>query len=327
MDELEKRVKNELEERVDEFFGEQVQNWKLAETNYAALGSVQTRWFETKHSQIVLQFNPERIRSSAARTDEAWLQERPCIFCNRPEEQLTEEYDQDAFEILLNPYPIFPVHLVLPLLWHERQNIRPYFEDMLNFARDLSDFVIFYNGPKCGASAPDHMHLQAGQKGQLPIEHLPENHPKQMIFQENEITMYALCNCPSPAFVIISRDDQKVAKAFDQLYASLDIKEGDYEPMMNVLVWMDGEYWVTFVYPRKALRPSCFYAEGDARFLVSPAAVEMAGLFVFPREEDFQKVTLADIETIQKEVSYTDEEMDVVICEVKRKLRSTDADA
>ena len=165
---------NDLEREIEFLLIDQKQDWKLARENYGSLTNVQTRYFQDDYRTTILQFNPERIRSSAAKIDKASLLARPCFFCHRPEEQKGVMYN-DAFEILVNPYPIFEDHLTVPLRWHEKQQIKPYYEDMLDIVSDLSDYALFYNGPKCGASAPDHMHLkERGVSGCEKLAELPE---------------------------------------------------------------------------------------------------------------------------------------------------------
>lgn len=174
---------NELEQHIDLLLLSQKQDWKLARDNYLSLSHVQTRFFNDDSRTTILQFNPERIRSSAAKIDKASLQARPCFFCHRPEEQKGVKYN-DSFEILVNPYPIFKDHLTIPLRWHERQQIKPYYGDMLDMALNLSDYALFYNGPKCGASAPDHMHFQAGKKDEFPVVRNWLNFSKQVVWKK-----------------------------------------------------------------------------------------------------------------------------------------------
>lgn len=175
---------NDLERKVEALLDSQKRDWKLARENYASLSNVQTRYFRDNDRTTVLQFNPERIRSSAAKIDKASLQARPCFFCHRPEEQKGVVYD-DAFEILVNPYPIFEDHLTVPLRRHERQQIRPYYRKMLDIASELPGYALFYNGPRCGASAPDHMHFQAGRRSDFPFVRDWLSFPKQIFGKRN----------------------------------------------------------------------------------------------------------------------------------------------
>lgn len=309
---IDKSEMNELRERVEDLLDNQIRNWELVRTNTYALASLKTRYLYIKDFPVILQFNPERIRSSAAKTDTASLQARPCFFCHRPEEQYGIDYN-DAFDILVNPYPISSVHLTIPLKWHEDQQILPYYEDMLWLAHDLQDYAVFYNGPKCGASAPDHMHFQAMERGNLPIEMNYKKASKGVVWEGRNTVLYVLYDFMASAFLLISSDLREADYAFKQLYAQLEIKEGDSEPMMNVVTWKDEDNWISCIFPRKELRPSCFYAEGDANILISPATVEMAGLFITPLEKDFDKVTSEDLETILREVSISEEEKNEIV--------------
>lgn len=312
----------ELEERVGSFLQAQLENWKLAGDNHAALSNVQTRMIEVDGLHRFVQFNPERIRSSAASTDVAVLQARPCFFCNRLEGQESIPFNQ-YFDILVNPYPIFESHLTIPLIQHESQQIFRYIEDMLLLAASLPDYFVFYNGPRCGASAPDHMHFQAARQGGLPfIEHCRSYKlPLSAIHTGQSTTFYRFHTCSPSGFLIASSLLDEAVAAFELVYSELEIKPGDYEPMMNILVWMeDNGIWNICMFPRRELRPSCFYAEGDGNLLISPATVEMAGMFITPREKDFLKVTAEDLKTILSEVSLTEEEMDRVTRNIVARL-------
>lgn len=307
---------NDLVQQIDLLLLYQKQDWKLARENYASLANVQTRYFQDDYRTTVLQFNPERIRSSAAKIDKESLQARPCFFCHRPEEQKGVTYN-DAFEILVNPYPIFEDHLTVPLRWHEKQQIRPYFGDMLDLTSDLPGYALFYNGPKCGASAPDHLHFQAGRKEEFPVVRNWQNIPKQVVWESERTGFYASSGHLPVSFFLVSENKGEAIAVFELFYDLMPVKPDDYEPMMNLLVWQEEDAWITCIFPRRELRPSCYYAEGDANILISPATVEMAGLFVVPLEKDFKKVTFADLEKVWKEVSITEEEKNELI----RKIR------
>ena len=300
---------NELEERIESLLQGQLKEWKLAGDNHAALSTVQTRTIEVDGQMRIIQFNPERIRSSTASTDRESLQARSCFFCNRANGQESVHFDQ-YFDILVNPYPIFENHLTIPLVLHKSQQIFKYFEEMVLIAEYLPSYFVFYNGPFCGASAPDHMHFQAGKQGSLPIIEHCRNVHKSLIYTGIKTTLYRLLNYRPSAFLICSTLMEEAILAFERVFRELEIKPGQYEPMMNVLAWKEDEsIWNICIFPRRELRPSCFYAEGEANLLISPATVEMSGLFITPLEKDFRKVTAADLETILNEVCLTDEEM------------------
>lgn len=305
-----------LEQQVKELLVNQKQTWELARDNYVALDKIQTRRLKYTDRDVLLQFNPERIRSSAAKVDKASLDARPCFFCHRPKEQQSIIYNKD-FEILVNPYPIFQEHLTIPLLRHEQQQIKPYIGDMLDIAWNLPSYAVFYNGPKCGASAPDHMHFQAGICSGFPIVQEWEQIEKQELWNKNGVQLYSLKKAQPTSLFFLSNEKEKLVELFESIYELLDIKENEYEPRMNILTWTEDYQWVVCLYPRQESRPLCFYKEGEANILVSPATVEMSGLFIFPLEKDFRKVSEIDIQTIWKEVSLSEEQLEGLICQIK----------
>jgi len=267
---------------VCQLFDEQLANWKLARENYLALEQVETKTLFVDGYEYKVQFNPARIVSSAAKVDAQSIRERKCFLCaeNRPPEQKGILFNE-LYTILVNPYPIFPRHLTIPAIDHTPQRITARFGDMLDLAQQLDDYVVFYNGPKCGASAPDHFHFQAGSKGFLPIG---KNRELQNIIN------------------IESNNKDELLDRFQQIYYSLPLMPVDDEPMMNILAWYESAQWIVCIFPRKKHRPACYSAEGDANLLISPAAVDLGGVFITPLEKDFLKITAKDISQILNEV-------------------------
>ena len=287
------------------FFYEQLSEWSLAKLNYEALSKVQTKEFLFDNFSIRVQFNPARIVSSAAKVDNKSIQQRKCFLCptSLPPEQRGLPICGN-YQILVNPFPIFPVHFTIPDIAHTEQLIFDRYEDMLNIAKELNDFVIFYNGPKCGASAPDHIHFQAGNKGFLPIENDIKNISRKQIYSDNKISVYIPENYLRNMFIIESNDKDAIADIFKKIYSSLEIKENENEPMLNILTWRENRKWISCIVPRKAHRPECFFAEGDSNILISPASVDMGGVFITPLEKDFEKITADDIKKILEEVCF-----------------------
>jgi hypothetical protein len=234
-----------------------------------------------------VQFNPARIASSAAKVDPQSIRERKCFLCsdNRPSEQKGVPF-KEQYTILINPYPIFPRHLTIPALAHTPQRIAFRFDDMLDLAQQLDDYIVFYNGPKCGASAPDHFHFQAGNKGFLPIEN-DRNWPN--------------------AVRIESKNKQEMLDRFQQTFDNLPLQADDTEPMLNILTWYENGTWTTYLFPRKKHRPACYFAEDDANLLISPAAVDMGGVFITPLEKDFEKIAAEDVAEILYQVNLSAE--------------------
>ncbi len=285
------------------FFAGQLASWQMAHANYEALKSVQVKELLVAGIPYKVQFNPARIRSSAAKVDARSIAERPCFLCdkNRPEEQVGIPF-KGHYQILLNPFPIFPRHLTITEVEHLPQRIATRFGDMLDLAKELTDFTIFYNGPRCGASAPDHMHFQAGNRGFMPIESGWKERIASAIHQSEESALYLLDDASRHTLVIESADREKVIRLFRAVYRSLPLPEGEEEPRMNILAMYEERHWIIFLLPRAKHRPACYTAEGDAQLLCSPASVDLGGAFILPREEDFRKITAQDIGQILSEV-------------------------
>ena len=198
--------------------------------------------------------------------------------------------------------PHLPRHLTVPELAHTPQRIATRFTDMLELAEALTDYTIFYNGPKCGASAPDHAHFQAGNKGFMPIEKDWRGQTAGKIADYRKAALWYLDDAPRATLVIESTSKEDAADLFDIIYRSLDVKPEEDEPMMNVLVLYEDDRWVVFVFPREKHRPACYTAEGEANLLSSPASVDLGGVFITPVEKDFLKITAEDVAQILSEV-------------------------
>ncbi len=285
---------------------QQKETWELAGKNYAALADVQVREFDYGHFQIHVHHNPGRMRSSSAVTDPHTIAQRPCFLCarNLPPEQKGLLFDND-YLILANPFPIFPVHLTIPHLEHIPQRLEHFFPSMLDLSRSLSGFTVFYNGPRCGASAPDHFHFQAGISGFLRIEKeldvLKRDHTKAY-FQKKEVDIFAVENYLRKFFALVSSDKNAIIDAFDFIYSFL-AKDTIDEPMLNVLAWYAEEKWHIVFFPREKQRPSHFFESGDKQIIVGPAAVEMGGILILPRHEDFERISPDTIADIYSEVT------------------------
>ena len=250
-----------------------------------------------------VQFNPARIVSSGAKVDAKSIQERKCFLCpaNLPPVQKGIPFG-GHYHILVNPFPIFPRHLTIPELAHTPQRIASRFTDMLELAEALTEYTIFYNGPRCGASAPDHAHFQAGNKGFMPIEKDWRGQTAGKIADYRKAALWYLDDAPRATLVIESTSKEDAADLFDIIYRSLDVKPEEDEPMMNVLVLYEADRWVVFVFPREKHRPACYTAEGEANLLSSPASVDLGGVFITPVEKDFLKITAEDVAQILSEV-------------------------
>lgn len=295
-----------MKDQIIELFNQQLLEWDTARHFYTALNEVKVKETEVNGCMYQIQFNPARIVSSGAKVDAKTIQERKCFLCgaNRPTVQKGIDFN-GHYTILINPFPIFPKHFTIAEKEHTEQLILPRFGDMIDLAKAMEDYVIFYNGPKCGASAPDHAHFQAGNKGFLPLETEWKNHITEKIGNN----LFAI-NYGFPAFVIKEEMTNKAeaVSLFEKIYHALPMKDGETEPMMNVLAWYetsttggDGTV-VIVVIPRAKHRPDCYFAEGDENILLSPAAVDLGGVFITPLEKDFEKITDKNVAEILGEV-------------------------
>lgn len=287
-----------IQDQVNELFEQQLSVWEMARNNFEGLKTVQIREFDFDGFGVKVQFNPARMVSSGAKVDAKTIAQRKCFLCaaNRPEVQRGIEWRD--YDILINPFPIFTRHLTIPRREHVDQRLVPYISDMFDLARELPDFVVFYNGPKCGASAPDHMHFQAGNADFLPLVSDYFNLKakgkctKQCTIDGADV--YTIDNYLRVVYCIESADAEALRQAFMKLYNSW-VKEEGVEPMMNVVcLYRDGK-WYLFVIPRGAFRPWQYTAEGEKQLLVSPATVEVSGLFITPVKEHFERITKDDV--------------------------------
>lgn len=303
---------------ISAFFDQQLQVWDTARNNFDALRNVKVKEFDVDGTTIKVQFNPARIVSSAAKVDAKSLKERKCFLCaaNRPAVQEGIAWG-DHYTILINPFPIFPRHLTIPCNDHVDQRIKGRINDMMNLAHDLEGYTLFYNGPKCGASAPDHMHFQAGNRGFMPMEEQVDSAKRDTVIKGGSVELAIMKGMSHPSFRIRTSTVSAGAAMFNLVYDALDIPEGEPEPMLNVLCWYDGGLWTLLVFPRKKHRPACYSAEGDANILISPASVDMGGVFITPLEKDFDKITAADIKQIFDECCLSEDELHTIASKLR----------
>ncbi|HEY6950959.1 MAG TPA: GNAT family N-acetyltransferase, partial [Bacteroidota bacterium] len=295
-----------LPQRVDELLQDQKNTWQQFAEGTEALKATKTRQVECNGNLITLQFNPKRIVSTGARLDEATLKARKCFLCvhNLPEEQRGILY-HDNFLILCNPAPIFEKHLTIAHIDHCKQAIEPFAGTMLELARDLGpSFTLFYNGPKCGASAPDHAHFQACPSNVLSIEQLVSREAtKGLRMREKEISVWSLGNCGRTIILVRSTSRTEVEKSLRGLLAAMRTVGGSpEEPMVNILCTFENQSWEMIIFPRRKHRPDVYFKEGSERILISPAAVDLAGFVVTPVEKDFVSVEARLVEQIYSEV-------------------------
>ena len=308
MNKVESGKWKEESETLHRFFDLQLSQWPEALQRYRDLTEVQTKELHVGKLTLAAQYNPARIRSTGASITKQALAERPCFLCkeNRPKEQLTFNLSPLTTHLLVNPFPILPMHFTLPADEHQPQRIKPLFGQMMELLTKYPELTVFYNGPRCGASAPDHAHLQAGTTGMLPLQkewlRLAGN-MKPIAHPYDDALIAIITDYPCTAVAICSKDSTVVEQLFMQLYNTLPIMEDEDEPMMNVVSWREKDNFITVVFPRKKHRPDCYYKEGDERLLVSPGALDMAGLLITPREEDFHKLDAEKAVAILQECS------------------------
>ena len=300
---------------VNKLIARQLRDWDEAGRNYAALADVATRTLSLGESTIVLQFNPERRRSSAASIDKKSLAKRQCFLCseNQPTKQKAVLWG-DRYKIQVNPYPIFKRHLTIADLRHTPQSIGGRVGDMLLLAKDLPEFVVFYNGPQCGASAPDHAHFQAGAKGEMPLcDELA--HATTHMLADGDEGFIGYVYMLGRGFFTIETSTQRAAERYAlRLLSLLPVPEGADEPMVKVLCWWNktDRLWHLVVFPRSKHRPAC-YGVGDGRLLLSPASVDMGGLWAVPERKDFDALTPELIQSLYNELCMTRKELSPVI--------------
>ena len=304
-------------ETVLSFIESQLKVWDTAKNNFEALKNVKIKEFKVNNASVKVQFNPARIVSSSAKVDAKSLKERKCFLCEENRPAVQEGLAWNGYTVLVNPFPIFPKHLTIPSNAHIDQRIAGRIGDMMRLARVLEGFTLFYNGPKCGASAPDHMHFQAGNRGFMPIEADIANAKSEVVEKTGNAEMCILTELSHPCFLIRTKSVEEGERMFDDLYGKLDIPEGEPEPMLNVLCWCDGGQWNIVVFPRKKHRPSCYFAEGEENILLSPASVDMGGVFITPLEKDFNKISIDDICKILDEVCLNEQELRAIAEKLK----------
>lgn len=322
---------------LDRFFDRQLRQWPDAMQRYRDLDKVQVRdlpWSEESGALTMqVQYNPARIRSTGATITKQAVSERPCFLCaaNRPSQQLAKTQDYD-YELLVNPFPILPMHFTIPTHKHQAQRIWTMYKEMLKLLDAYPDQMVFYNGPLCGASAPDHAHLQAGTSGILPLQkewHRLARNLTTVVSLESGAEIAVINEYPCAAMVVRATEKDDSKRLFSRLYHAMlavspaqdDNAIDSDEPMMNVVAWRHGDAYLSVVFPREKHRPDCYYQTGDAQLLISPGALDMAGLLITPRGEDFERITTQQAVAILRECAVSDD----VFARLKDKLQNDDS--
>ena len=343
---LEIRARQQLNERwqhrvtaeeAEAFHASELGTWSEAAQRYADLARVESRELLEGEAKMQVQWNPARIVSTGAKIDPKTITQRPCFLCdhNRPAEQHALPTEKH-YQLLVNPFPILPQHFTIPTRRHQPQSIYKHFGMMRRMAWDIPSHIVFYNGPLCGASCPDHCHLQAGQRGILPIERDWKEYEGRMEklwpltgsqeAEEEEATggskrngLYLLKSWVCPVFVIRSVVRGTDSPLCQRLYDALPCHEEEWEPRLNVICWRQSgmagleDELITLIFPRSKHRPDCYFKEGDEQLLISPGALDMGGLIITPRQEDFLRITPEKAADILREVTMTYDELQPIL--------------
>ena len=298
---------------LNRYFDRQLRLWPETRDRYRELSHVETRELNVGTSTFEVQFNPARIRSTGATISKEAVAARPCFLCkaNRPKEQMTKIQNAD-YELLVNPYPILPMHFTIPMRRHQVQQIRGMYGEMIQLLKNYPELMVFYNGPLCGASAPDHAHLQAGTSGVLPLQREWQRLSRnltEVAHRGEDATLSIIEDYPCAALVIRARGRRSSERMFATLYHALPKVPDQTEPMLNIVAWRTDEEYISVVFPRQKHRPDCYYKDNDEKLLVSPGALDMSGLIITPRREDFERITPEQAESILRECALSDENM------------------
>ena len=306
------------QDRIHKFTGDQLSRWPLACDNFRALKNVRVREMEVGGLTVRLQFNPARMISSAAKLDKEDIARRKCFLCrdNRPPEQIMMRFDGrkgKRYHILLNPYPIFPDHLVIAAARHVDQSIRNRYVDMLDLARKYPGYTFFYNGPKSGASAPDHHHFQACPAGLVPlvddvdalIEGSSEDYAYLTSIQDAHLYHYR--KFTTGVYFLRAQTSKSAAKLFYRLLDCAEVRDGETEPRFNLYsYWKDNEFRSVVIF-RSEHRSHHYFSTGPDHLTMSPGCADMGGVFIVPVEEEYEKLTPDLLGEMIREVSITEE--------------------
>ncbi len=311
-----------LASKVNLLFADQLESWDLAKENYKDLEKVLSWSLPIgKGLEIVMQVNPARLASTSAKVDTKSIGQRTCFLCqaNLPPSQKAIALGEELL-LLINPFPIFPKHLTIPDRKHVPQKIEDRILQMLHLTKELNDFIVFYNGPRCGASAPDHFHFQAGNKDFLPLLSDFEKTEKTLVRNTVACKILSMEGYFRKALVICGTDEKNVEDCLNEVILNLGFfEESKEEPMINLLAnYQDGEYKV-FVFPREVHRPWQYFAEGQEKILFSPGSVDLAGVFILPRIEDYHKMNAETGKDLLRQTTLDDEKWKALVGKLKGK--------
>ena len=318
--------------RIEKFICDQLSVWPMAAENYRNLKKAETRTLPVGGLNVVLQYNPARKISSEAKLDKKSISERPCFLC--PENRPREQYDIDfegrkgkRYRITLNPYPIFPSHLVISSTDHTPQSIWHRYPDMLDFVATNRKYACYYNGPESGASAPDHMHFQGCPRGMMPLENAVDkllgsarSHSElECLTNLKEAKLYHLNMFTRGIFVLRGATPKSVTKLFYRLAdcASMTLG-GEPEPKFNVISWFEDNEYRSLVIFRSKHRPHNYFSDGPDHLSMSPGCADMGGVMVAPEESDYEKMTPELLSQVISEVSIGEDDEKALVWRLTR---------
>lgn len=304
-----------------ELVDEQRLTWVALGRAYDSLEETLERTIRCTGFSVRVQRNPGRIASTIAQVDKGGTNGRPCFLCpgKLPADQRGILY-RNRYLILPNPMPVLPFHCTVADIRHEPQAIAGRVETLLRLMNDLGrGWTVLYNGPRCGASAPDHFHFQIIPGGNMPVEQKIREDKRRLSSRQ---TRGARIYCPTglgrSAVVIESEDLEAARDVFDAFLRGLgDILPEAGEPMLNACGFCSKEGLSLVIFPRRKHRPEAFFAQGADRIMVSPAILEMGGILVTPREQDFERLDGALVESIFTEVSLEQEYVEKALEKMK----------
>ena len=311
---------------LNKFIKDQLSVWQLASSNFRALKTAPSREVDVFGLKCRIQYNPRRVISSTADTSPAAIASRKCFLCadNRPKEQFHLGFEGRKgrnYHIQINPYPIFRGHLVIVRDEHIPQEIWHHFPDMLDFAAGYKDYLVFYNGPSSGASAPDHLHFQAIPRHNLPLEEVVDeflDHPGEPLATVKDASLHKFDGYARGVFALKATTSKSLAKLFYRLLDCTDRGKGEEEPMFNLYAYVKNGEYRTIVVMRSAKRSHHFYSEGADHLTISPGAADIAGLFVAPFREDYDKADTALLEELLSEVCISEDEQNMIVWRLTR---------
>lgn len=320
-------------EQTADFIDRQLAEWPMARKSFSDLAEqVRLRDVSREGCRLTLQYNPARMGSATAKVDAVSIKQRACFLCdhNRPAEQLSLPIE-GHFQILINPYPILPRHLTIPTRRHGAQSVGEYIETFCRLAWTLKDDVVFYNGARCGASAPDHAHFQAGRCCGVPL--IADWRYYDSLLSTVKVTkdasgaehggIYVLKGYACPALVVKADNVERGAEWLRWLIKFLPKADGQLEPDMNLLAWKQrsesdlADQLIVVLFPRTKHRPECYFRETDSQRLISPGALDMAGLIITPRASDYEQLTCDEAFGILQEVTMSASSVEQLALRIK----------